>query len=87
MDTPTLRINSSQINAHINQVVRIVGSVESMNPEFGILEASDRGRVEILLNNNVQVRSKIVEIVGKALPDGKISALACYALPDNFGKI
>ncbi|KAI8870444.1 replication factor A protein 3 [Ramicandelaber brevisporus] len=66
MDATTPRVNSAMLKAFDGQVVRLVGKVLQISPGSVLLEASDKGHVQIECSNPLPIQSQYIEIIGRA---------------------
>ncbi|KAI9011580.1 replication factor A protein 3 [Hyaloraphidium curvatum] len=84
---PAPRINSSLMNDHRGRTVRLVGRrLPHPSQDMLLLEASDRGQVEVRINQHEHYcNTQYVEVVGQVESNGKgILAYAVTEFGDNF---
>ncbi|SHO77575.1 Uncharacterized protein MSYG_1917 [Malassezia sympodialis ATCC 42132] len=77
--------NSSQMSSRANQEVRIIGRVMKVSGDILLLEASDRGTVEVKLQMDQTPTSQYVEVIGRVSRTGdSVTQHALLSLGDNL---
>ncbi|EGF82169.1 hypothetical protein BATDEDRAFT_23547 [Batrachochytrium dendrobatidis JAM81] len=82
----TPRINSSMLHKNVGRTVRLVGRISLLNAQQAILEASDKGQVNILLVQGSTVRQGVVEILGRVEADMSVTEISSCMFDENYGK-
>ncbi|WFD27020.1 hypothetical protein MNAN1_002014 [Malassezia nana] len=77
--------NSSQMASRANQEVRMIGRVMKVSGNILLLEASDRGTVEVTLQVDQAPASQYVEVIGRVSRTGdSVMQHALLSLGDNL---
>ncbi|KAF8939497.1 replication factor A protein 3 [Dissophora ornata] len=77
----TTRVNSAMLGGLVGQTVRFVGRIIEQNGARAIMAASDKGQVEVHMNDKSQYGTQIVEVIGVVNGDNSITEMAS----SNFG--
>ncbi|KAJ8324575.1 hypothetical protein BDV3_004988 [Batrachochytrium dendrobatidis] len=80
----TPRINSSMLHKNVGRTVRLVGRISLLNAQQAILEASDKGQVNILLVQGSTVRQGVVEILGRVEADMSVTEISSCMFDENY---
>lgn len=82
----TPRVNKRLLSNYINNNVRIIGKILSLDSNQAILslETSDKGTVQVKLKNSFPITSPMVEIIGKVKSDLTIEELKIIDLSFDF---
>ncbi|KAG0043227.1 60S acidic ribosomal protein P1-alpha 3 [Gryganskiella cystojenkinii] len=80
----TARVNSAMLQKHVTESVRLVGRVESQNGTYAVIQASDKGQVQVHMSPESQYGTRFMEIIGVVNADLSISELASTNFGDDF---
>ncbi|KAG0299266.1 hypothetical protein BGZ98_010191 [Dissophora globulifera] len=80
----TARVNSAMLSGMVGQTVRFVGKIIEQNGTRALMTASDKGRVDIHMNENSQYGTQFVEVIGSVNSDLSITELASTNFGNNF---
>ncbi|GAB5587725.1 hypothetical protein Unana1_02625 [Umbelopsis nana] len=69
---------------HVGHVVRVSGKVVSLNGETAILEATDNGQIEVILNGQSQWGTTFVEVIGQVSSENTLKEYTFTNLGDSF---
>ncbi|KAH6560709.1 hypothetical protein BASA50_005016 [Batrachochytrium salamandrivorans] len=83
-DKETPRINSSLLHKNIGRTVRLVGRLTLVNSQQAVLEASDKGQVNVLLAPGSMVRAGVIEILGRVESDMSVTELSSFMFNGDY---
>ncbi|KAF9086736.1 60S acidic ribosomal protein P1-alpha 3 [Mortierella sp. AD031] len=80
----TKRINSAMLHNCIGEHVRLVGRIESRNGMLATVIASDKGTVQVHMNESSQYGTKVMEIIGRVNQDHSVTEMTSANFGDHF---
>ncbi|KAF9971591.1 hypothetical protein BGZ73_005435 [Actinomortierella ambigua] len=80
----TPRVNSAMLANHRDKNVRFVGKIINHNGERAVMQASDKGQVQIHMNAESAYGTQYIEVIGKVVEDLSISEIASYNMGNEF---
>ncbi|KAL7416412.1 replication factor A protein 3-domain-containing protein [Mrakia frigida] len=75
MSVVTQRVNSAMLGDFRGKTVRLTAKVVKLNGDTAIVEASDKGQVDLHLNRDAHLSETYVEVIGKVQEDLSIKVL------------
>ncbi|CAO3680679.1 unnamed protein product [Umbelopsis ramanniana] len=84
MEKPTPRVNSNTLKNHVGHTVRVSGKVISLNGDNAIIEATDNGQIQVILNGQSQWGTTYVEVIGQVTPENTIQEFTFTNLGNEF---
>ncbi|KAF9352970.1 hypothetical protein BGX26_009245 [Mortierella sp. AD094] len=80
----TPRVNSAMLSGKVGDTVRFVGKIIEQNGSRALMTASDKGQVEIHMDQNAQYGTQYIEIIGVVNPDHSITEMTSTNFGNNF---